>query len=275
MTFRCRGCTVPRPTSAASGGIQIASRFLTAVGGGASRALVTVACVALSAATATGQSAPVRRSLTQSQWLALGRGEPVQILESVSTSPWPRSIVFQFIDATPEECAAVLSDYELQATYIPRMKSSRVLGRRGANETDVEYVIDIPIYPDERSISRQHVTVDKGEYQVHWRTVVSDSEAATSVTTGLATFSAITNGRSGRSGTLMAHDQTVVPSSVFARVPYVRNKAIAASRDAARAIARQVERERQVNRDVLMRQVAHLRETLVSRPDSGKVIHYP
>ena len=44
---------------------------------------------------------------------------------------WPRSTVYQLIDATPEVCAAVLTDYARAASYIPRMKSSRIIGSMG------------------------------------------------------------------------------------------------------------------------------------------------
>jgi hypothetical protein len=210
-------------------------------------------------------------ALSASQRETVERGEPVQILEPVPALPWPRSIVFQFIEATPEECAAVLSDYDLQSSYVPRMRGSRVI-RRAGNETDVEYIIDIPVFADEKSVSRQRVSADNGEFRVQWHTVTSDTQPKGSVTTGLATFVPMKNGRSGRSGTLMVHDQTVIPASVFAKVPYVRNKAVASSRDAAKAIARQVERERAGNRDLLSTQIARLRQTLASGPDSGKVI---
>jgi hypothetical protein len=236
--------------------------------------LSVLLCVGIGgrAAPALAQARPDYSALSATQREAVERGEPVQVLEPVPGSPWPRSIVFQFIDATPEECAAVLSDYDLQASYVPRMRSSRVIARR-KNETDVEYVIDIPVFADERSVSRQQVVFEMGEYQVRWHTVVADTGPKGSVTRGQATFILMKNGRSGHVGTLMTHDQSVVPASVFAKVPLVRNKAVESSKDAARAIARQVERERAEKRDLLAKQVARLRQALLaSRPDSAKLI---
>ena len=224
---------------------------------------------------AAGQTPSASPPLTALQRSAVERGEPVQILELLPTSPWPRSIVYQFINATPEQCAAVLSDYDLQSTYVPRLVLSRVIGHRGANVTDVEYVVKIPVFPDERSVSRQRVSDDSGAYRIEWHTVFSDSQAKGSRTNGSATFSAMPNSRLGRIGTLMVHDQAVTPNSVFARVPYVRNKAIGASRDAAAAIAHQVERERGADQDLLARQVARLHDALASHPDTGKVTQQP
>jgi hypothetical protein len=183
--------------------------------------------------------------LTPGQLARVERGEPVQVLEAVADSPWPRSTVYQFIEATPEQCAAVLSDYALQSSYIPKLNTSRVLAVHG-KDTDVEYVINIPIYPDERSVSRQRVVASGDEYRVEWHTVV-DSTAKGSVTIGSATFRPMVNKLTGKTGTLMIHDQRVSPASMFGRVPMVRNKAVEASRDAAAAIRRQVEHE--VTRD--------------------------
>lgn len=171
----------------------------------------------------------------------IGRGGAVQVLTPVAESAWPRSTVYQFIEATPEQCAAVLADYALQSSYVPKLKSSRVLKVEGT-ETDVEYVVSIPIFPDERSVSRQHVARSGDEYRVEWRTVVAPATKG-SVTTGSATFRPMTNPRTGKTGTLMIHDQAVVPASMFARVPMVRNKAVETSREVAAAIARQVEKE--------------------------------
>jgi hypothetical protein len=179
--------------------------------------------------------------LTRDQLDRVERGEPVQVLTPVAESAWPRSTVYQFIAATPEQCAAVLADYALQSSYVPKLKSSRVLRVEGT-ETDVEYVVSIPIFPDERSVSRQHVARSGDEYRVEWHTVV-DSATKGSVTTGSATFRPMTNPRTGKTGTLMIHDQSVVPASMFARVPMVRNKAVETSREVAAAIAKQLEKE--------------------------------
>src|SRR4051812_13147015 len=207
------------------------------------------------AAAAVAQGSRDLPLLTPEQRASVEQGKTVQILQTVESSPWPRSVVFQFIDATPAECAAVLSDYALQSSYIPRMRASRVIARHGPIETDVEYVIDIPLFADEKSVSRQRVHGLATGYSIEWHTVVADSQSPGSVTTGTATFIEMTGGRPTHSGTLMVHDQMVVPSSVFAKIPYVRNKGIESSRAAAQAIARQVERERQHNPDLLARQL--------------------
>jgi hypothetical protein len=209
------------------------------------------------AAIATAQLPP----LNAEQLERVERGEAVQVLQEVPDSPWPRSTVYQFIEATPEQSAAVLADYALQQSYIPRLNRSRIL-RTVNGETDVEYVVSIPIYPDERSVSRQRVTQSGAEFRIEWHTVV-DSTTKGSVTKGSATFRAMTNSRSGKTGTLMIHDQSVVPASMFARVPMVRNRAIETSRQTAGAIRKQVEQELTREPSLLQAQVARMRAMIV------------
>jgi len=191
----------------------------------------------------------------------IDRGEAVQVLTPVAESAWARSTVYQFIAATPEQCAAVLADYALQSSYVPKLKSSRVLKVDGT-ETDVEYVVSIPIFPDERSVSRQHVVKSGDEYRVEWHTV-ADSAAKGSVTTGSATFRPMTNRRTGKTGTLMIHDQSVVPASMFARVPMVRKKAVETSREVAAAIGKQVEKEIAHDAGRMRAQIAAMQAILV------------
>jgi hypothetical protein len=198
--------------------------------------------------------------LTAEQLDRFERGEAVQVLQTLTDSPWPRSTVYQFIEATPEQSAAVLSDYALQSKYIPKVKMSHILSTKNG-ETDVQYVFSIPIYPDEHSVSRQRVVSSGAEYRVEWHTVV-DSTAKGSVTTGSATFRPWTIKRTGKAGTLMIHDQSVAPASMFARVPMVRNKAIQASRDAAAAIRKQVEHEVKSDTQRINAQVTAMRALL-------------
>ena len=136
---------------------------------------------------------------------------------------------------------------------------------------DVEYVIDVPFFPDERSVSREWVSGGSGDYAVRWQTVVADTLPHKSVAAGRVRFSPMTNPRSGARGTLMVHDQAVIPNTIFARLPFIRNKAIAVSREAAHAIVNQIEAERKGNRHLLDRQLARLRQALASQPDSARM----
>ena len=56
----------------------------------------------------------------------------------------------------------------------------------------------------------------------------------------------------------MIHDQSVVPASMFARVPMVRSRAIEASRQTAEAVRKQVEHEVAKEPVKLQGQIAHM-----------------
>jgi hypothetical protein len=185
-------------------------------------------------------------TLTPDQRAAVERGEPVQVLENVASSPWPRARVYQFIDATPEESAAVLSDYGHQAEYSPQVKSARVVRRPGRAEAVVHYVIDIPWYPDEESEIWHRISCRGDEFDIEWQDA-PDAPAPKSQTQGSARFLPWMNERTGKAGTLMVYEQLVVPSARFASVGFVKRRAIQTSRDAAKAIATRAEAQRVKN----------------------------
>jgi hypothetical protein len=202
-------------------------------------------------------------SLTADQRARIERGDAVQILEPAEDG-WPASRIYQVINATPEQSAAVLSDYALQAKYIPRMKSAKVLRQVGP-DVDVEYVIDIPVYPDERSVSRQRVIRVANGYRIRWNTLV-DSTTKASVTNGSATFLPYT--RAGRPATLLIHWQVVQPASMFAKVPFVKSKAIQASVESVEAIRKQVEKEVSSDPQLLKVQMMRLKSLAVDSVSS-------
>lgn len=181
--------------------------------------------------------------LTPDQRAVVERGEPLQLLEDVPNSPWPRARIYQFIDAAPADAAAVLSDYDRQSEYSPQVKTSRVVRRPAPAEAVVHYVIDIPWYPDEESYIWQRISCRGDEIDIEWHDA-PDAPPPKSKTTGSARFMPWTNQRTGSAGTLMVYEQLVVPSARFAGVGFVKRRAIQASRDAAKAIATRTESER-------------------------------
>src|SRR4051812_39497429 len=56
-------------------------------------------------------------------------GEQVAVFvkSDVPDAPWPICKIYQFIaDSTTEEAAATFSDYELQGSYVPNLKLSKI-----------------------------------------------------------------------------------------------------------------------------------------------------
>jgi hypothetical protein len=199
-------------------------------------------------------------SLTDEQRVAVERGVPLQVLETVPQSSWPRSRVYQFIDAAPEEGAAVFADYERHPLFAPRVKSAHIVAMPDSRTTVVHFVIDVPFYPDEQSDISHRVTCRDSFYELAWHTIGDTTGKST--TNGSALFQPWDNKATGRRGTLFVYEQLVVPSSAFARLSIIRRRGIATSRDAARAVARQVERERVDDPRTLAAQRDRLRSAL-------------
>lgn len=208
-------------------------------------------------------------TLSAAQRATFERGQPVQVLDPVPHLPWPRSRVYQFVDATPEQGAAVLTDYERQATYQPTVKVSRLVNRPSANEAVVHFVIDIPVLPDEAYDMWQQVTCRAGEYTVRWRALGDEASDAPARVSGSARFLPWGNTSTGATGTMLIYEQLVVPGSSLARLGFIRSRGIRASREAATNLARQIERERGSAPDLLETQVRQLRSVLSAADSSS------
>ena len=171
------------------------------------------------------------------------RGELAIVQHDRLGSAWPAMTIFAFIDATPEEAAAVFTDYEEQATYIPSVTKSHVSRVLDAATSEVDYAVEVPLFPDEEYTVRDHITLDSvGVYRVDWTLVRAVS---TKGTVGHAQFSRYTNRRTGRVGTLLEYHNFVTPGSRLAGVGFVRTRAIRQMSLTVQAVARHVESERE------------------------------
>ena len=203
-------------------------------------------------------------SLAQDQRSALDHGDPVVVTTDLPNRRWPRVCVYQFIAASPEQSIAVFVDYPLRPSYLPQVRQSTVVPATADSLIKrVAYVLHVVFRVDETDTLRE-VVRPVGEsanagYQLAWMAL--SSTMAQSVE-GFATFVPWHNDASGVTGTLMVYDQTVEPGSRLARLPLIRKRGIAIVRDAALAIARQVEKECAHQPAQLERQVAELRRRL-------------
>lgn len=205
------------------------------------------------------------RALTQAQRSDVDRGEPVVVTIDLPNRRWPRVCVYQFIAALPEPSLAVLVDYPLRPSYLPDVRESKVVPQTADSLVKrVAYVVHVLFRLDETDTLREVVrTLDEppaGSYQLEWTAL--SSTMAQSIG-GSATFIPWHNDSTGVAGTLMIYDQAVEPGSRLASLPFIRNRGIDAVRNAAAAIARQVETEVARQPLQLERQVAELRRTLV------------
>ena len=223
------------------------------------RQLVLVATM-LAAAQRVGAQDP--SAPTAAEAVEVGQGRVVVIEREVEGAPWPRVRLYRFIDATPEQSAAMFADYEHQRDYNADLKEVVVQRRLDSARAEVSYryASGIAFVSDVTYTVLDRISRDStGSYLVDWRLL---SGSKVKHTEGSARFAPWTNPVSGQRGTLLTYDNYVVPDFRFASLGVVRAKAIGAMRRAVDAIAVEVFRERTADSTRLERQVAALRATL-------------
>jgi hypothetical protein len=225
--------------------------------------VVAAAVAGLVSCTIGGQRAEAQAdsALSAEQRGELEAGRPIVVSRKEPTSPWPRMQVYKLVDATPEEAAAVFTDYDRHSMYIPGLPKSRVAHRIDELTADVDYTLNVPMLPDEHYTVRDRLSLpDSGDsYVVTWTMVKATSTRAID---GSVRFEQRWNARLQRPATLMLYENFVIPGSRLGGIPPVRRRAVAQMVATARAIAAEIERERREDRGLLETQLAVLRGQL-------------
>lgn len=182
------------------------------------------------------------------------------VREHRPASPWPAVTIVTWVDATPEEAAAVFTDYARHAEFIPSTKLSRISRIHAPNDVEVDYVVALPIVSDEAYTVRDRLTRDSSGYRVDWTLVRASS---TRGTVGHARFIPAINPKTGRPGTRFEYHNFVTPGSRIAGLGFAKNRALKEMEHTAAAFARRFEFEKQ-NRVVMQARLASLRAALGS-----------
>ena len=205
----------------------------------------------------------VAAELTADQRRLIDAGEQVFVTRDSAKTPWPMAWVYQFIDAPPEEAAAVFADAERQVDYVPDLKRSRVLRTIAPGVFEVAQEMRVPIVRDEWWEVRDSVSArDDGSYRIAWTLVRART---TKSVTGYAHFEPYHNAHAEREGTLLTYHSFVVPGSRMAGIGLIERHALKKLREAASALRDQVERERAHEPELLARQIIALREMVKPR----------
>lgn len=226
-----------------------------------SAALLALLCLASS--TLGGQGSPTGEAhfaeLSALQLDSVAHGFTVVQTRQMPNAPWPRIRIARFIAASPEEGAAVLSDYAHQPDYMKQLAWARIVSRPNAASAEVAFKYRVPMAPDiEYTVLDRVVRTPDGSFAVTWQLVRSESLSRAE---GSATFVAWRNPVTSVNGTLLLYEQFVVPRSRLARFApdrLARRDVIAATG----AIAAEIERERSRDPVRLSRQVHALRHAI-------------
>ena len=223
-----------------------------------------IACTVAALALAPQGGGAARDELTPVQRQALARGEAVVVHRDSAGAPWPAVTVYRLIRATPEEAAAVFTDYGDHRHYIPDVKRSRVARVVDRLTADVDYTLAVPVFDDEDYTVRDHIAAYDGGrgYRVDWTMLRASSARAIAGSVRFEPW-----GDAGaRGATLMAYHNFVVPGSRLAGIGFVRTRALGQMHETARAIAARVEERRTIDPDAIARGVARLRAALAATP---------
>ena len=190
--------------------------------------------------------------LSPEQKKVIDKGELLFYTEEVEGATWPKVFIYQRVDATPEEFTAVFTDYELQASYVPGLKKSKVSKRIDSKTAEIDYTLKASVVTEDYTVRNVLAGNPRAEeYRVDWTLVRASSTKATQ---GWARMEKL------GTGMLFGYYNFVTPGVPGAGL--MKDKAARQVRDTATAIIAQVLKERQSDRGLLQAQIDQLRKAL-------------
>ncbi|HEY8899680.1 MAG TPA: hypothetical protein VIM61_04655 [Chthoniobacterales bacterium] len=161
-------------------------------------------------------------------------GEQVMTSETLDGYPWPRVRVYQKVNATPREVVAVFFDYNNACHYIPNCLTSRISKELSPRSFEVDYVIDVPILPDEAYTVRNELKEDGDDKLcVDWTVL-----RATSIVESRGNLAVEPFG----DGSVIRYTNLVKPSSKAAFL--LKGMAMSQMKDTVQAIVSQVQKQK-------------------------------
>ncbi|HEY6676408.1 MAG TPA: hypothetical protein VIZ87_06440 [Terrimicrobium sp.] len=198
----------------------------------------------------------VLSELSASQKGSMKAGDQVVVIENVEGNAWPRVKVYRSIEADPEQVAAIFFDFEEAKSFVPNVFKSEISNRISPCIMEVDYGLDVPIFPDEFYTVRNSLrSLDENSYRFDWKLLRA-----------VMTKDSVGNFRvepwEGKS--LICYQNMVTPSSNIAVL--LRARAIDQMKETTKALAAHIEKEIATNPAGLKRQIATLRAALRQQP---------
>jgi hypothetical protein len=198
----------------------------------------------------------VLSELSASQKGSMKAGDQVVVIENVEGNAWPRVKIYRSIEADPEQVAAIFFDFEEAKSFVPNVFKSEISNRISPCIMEVDYGLDVPIFPDEFYTVRNSLrSLDENSYRFDWKLLRA-----------VMTKDSVGNFRvepwEGKS--LICYQNMVTPSSNIAVL--LRARAIDQMKETTKALAAHIEKEIATNPAGLKRQIATLRAALRQQP---------
>jgi hypothetical protein len=200
--------------------------------------LLSFTCIALSLVASAGAHADIFGGLSPDDQAKVNNGEQAVVTEDVDGSAWPNVTVYQRVEATPDEVAAVMFDYSLHKSMFDSLTESTPV-KKDAKETDVKYTMTFPkvlgiSLPDEHYVVHDVLAPMDGGYQISWTMVKASSMKDCS---GSAKFEKLGN------GTLVAYNNFINPPRP-SLAKLIVSMAVTRVQDTVKALAKQTLNER-------------------------------
>ena len=229
--------------------------------------IVTSAILAMVASTAA--HADIYSSLTPDQQAAINNGQQVSAdPQDVDGSAWPRVTIYQRAEATPDQVAAVMFDYNLHKTMFAPKKDANgkvtsagitesTADRTGAANTNILYSMVFPSVlgislPEEHYTVNDVIAASASGYQITWTFVKATSMKDTS---GSVQFERL------GTGTLIAYTNFISPPRP-ALAKLITKMYVQQVKDTVTSLVAQVASERNGNQAQLNAQLSLLSKAL-------------
>ena len=183
------------------------------------------------------------------------KGEQVFLTQYVNTSNWPKVWIYQIIDASPEEVAAVFFDYAHHKDFFPSMYQSDIKQWINPREAKVQYSISVPVVSDEVYTVHDILSAYDGgkSFLVTWKMLQ-----------GIHTVDTVGSIKMEAHGnkTIIEYYNFVTPGGRLARLRAVRNKALATVSQTAWALDKETVRRAKEEDARMKSDVAKVRTAL-------------
>lgn len=196
---------------------------------------------------------PYWDGLSTRQKEVLLAGEPLLLEEEVPGNPWPRYIVYQITEGSPQQAAAIFWDLRLDPKYIPNCLSANIVNKPAPHIVEGEYTLKMPLFlPDEVYLSRNTLRRhNSGDYEISW--IVQHSRYTKSARGNIRLQE-----RDGK--TLIRYSNLVEPGSRIAGI--LKNSAGNQVVASVKALGAQVARETARPKELLENQIRVVEEAL-------------
>lgn len=194
--------------------------------------------------------------LSPEELAKLRDNELILTTRPVKDAPWPELTIWKLIHASPEECAAIFSNYPGQVDYSPDMMEAVPLKQVTATDVHVSFKMDMP-WPIANTVTvtgNRLSRLEDGSYRVEWYLVKSDSVKESRGTARFFPY----NGKTRQ--TLYRYRSFNFPTSSLA--PMIKGRMIKGTKKCALAYVTYVERVKKENPTLMKHCITQMNRAL-------------